>query len=103
MNGKESPSNTSPRTYSSEYVELKTELRDLSGLFRAEMAKVIVKMESMERCIRDHQRESYRLENQVQTNRTAVASLKTMATMLGGAAGILGNMFARFFGRGEGF
>ncbi len=100
MNGREQSAANRPGspTYSSEYVELKTELRDLSGVFKAELAKVLAKLESLERYVRDMQREAVRLETQVQSNRTAIASLRTAASVLGAAAGLAASFVIRFIG-----
>ena len=83
--------------YCSEYVELKTELRDLAGLFRAELARVLAKVESTEHYVRDIQRDFSRLDNQVQTNRAGLASLKTAASVLGAVAGMAVSILARYF------
>ena len=98
MNGSERSNATSGRvqTYSSEYVELKTELRDLSGVFKAELAKVLAKLESLERCVRDIQRDTVRLGNQVQSNRATIASLRTAASVLGAVAGLAASFVIRF-------
>lgn len=85
------------RSYSAEYVELKTELRDLSGLFKAELAKVLAKVESTEHYMRDIQRDIVRLENQVQNNRTSIASLKVAASLLGAVAGTVVSLLTRLF------
>ena len=85
-------------SYSGEYVELKTELRDLAGVFKAELAKVLAKLESVEHCIRDVQRDNVRLENQVQSHREAIGSLKTAASILGAIGGIAVSFLLRFLG-----
>jgi len=84
--------------FSSEYVELKTELRDLAGVFKADLAKVLAKLESLEHYIRDIQRETARLENQVQSNREAIGALKGAASLLGAVAGTAVSLVVRFLG-----
>ena len=85
--------------YSDEYVELKMELRDLAGLFRTELAKVSAKIESLEKYIRDSQRDIVRLEAQVQANRTSIASLRTAASLLGAIAGTAATLVTRMLGK----
>jgi len=102
MNGNDS-SKQKPetiRSYSCEYVELKMELRDLAGLFKAELAKVFSKVESTEHYVRDIQRDAARLDNLVQSNRAAIASLKAAASFLGASAGLAVSFLARWIGRG---
>jgi len=91
-----------PGTYSSEYVELKMELRDLAGLFKAELAKVLAKLESLERSVREMQREAVRLDNQVQSNRASIASLRAAATALGAVAGTAVSFVLRLITGGAG-
>ncbi len=85
------------RAYTAEYVELKTEIRDLSGALRAEMSKLLAKMESTEHYMRDLQREMARLDHLVHSNRESLASLKMAATVVGGLAGLAVSFLARLF------
>lgn len=103
MNGNTSPSNSrsTSEAFSGEYVELKMEIRDLSGVFKAEMARVLAKMESLEHYVRDIQRDLARVDNLTQANRAAIASLKTAASILGALAGTAMSFLTRILGTGN--